>query len=560
MPPQTRTDRHKADSIKAGGVVYTPPALAQFLAAQAFDALEVETPIRILDPACGDGELLLAAVAEAHLRGLEVKAVVGYDIDQDAVDKAATRLESTPGATVHQADFLALAAESSGPAEPDLFDIGGASRQLEFELVISNPPYVRTQTLGADVAQTLGTKFGLTGRVDLYHAFTVAMIRALADGGGLGLLCSNKFLTNKAGTSMRRLLLEQLDLSEIVDLGDTKLFEAAVLPVIVSGTRVSNGKQKRETVGFRSVYEVKAHASPIASPIIAALSDRTSGGVVDGERTFVIRAGLLDVAAGHMQPWNPMDAATRARFSVLRKSKVKTLGDLGKIKVGVKTTADPVFIRTDWGTLPNELQPEAELVHQLITHHDIEPWDASQGARRILYPHRDNNGRSAAVDLTGYPRAAAYLESHRERLEGRKYVINGGRNWYEIWVPQKPGLWKLPKLVFPDIAETPRFAIDRTGAIVNGDCYWLTIEDDDLADVVTAVGNSSFCTWFYDAACGNFLYAGRRRFMTQYMERLPIPNVTENLVEEIRGLHATGDAEGLDELVWRSLGVEKPFG
>ncbi|MCY4456377.1 MAG: hypothetical protein OXB90_00325, partial [Acidimicrobiaceae bacterium] len=60
-------------------------------------------------------------------------------------------------------------------------------------------------------------------------------------------------------------------------------------------------------------------------------------------------------------------------------------------------------------------------------------------------------------------------------LEGRAYVIEGGRNWFEIWVPQKPALWTQQKIVFPDIADAPRFAIDRSGSIVNGDCYWMVV-------------------------------------------------------------------------------------
>jgi len=543
--------------VKAGGVVYTPPALANFLAIQAFNSLEVEQPIRILDPACGDGELLLAAVTEARCRNIEIQAVVGYDIDPAAIGVASKRLAGLQGLTLNCADFLEAAGNPAAPSQ--LFDVAAPSEPLVFDLVVSNPPYVRTQTLGAAVAQELGKKFGLTGRVDLYHAFAVAMIRALSVGGALGLLCSNKFLTNRAGAAMRTLLLEELCLNEIVDLGDTKLFDAAVLPVIVSGSR---SERSSVITSFRSVYAAKGAvntADPLtSSSVLGALTDGHSGVVADDGKTFIIRSGLLDREAGAGLPWNPLDEETRKCFATLRQNNVTELGSLGKIRVGVKTTADPVFIRTDWEDLPPGERPEDELIRPLLTHHDIEPWSAQVGDRRMLYPHRDDDGRAAPIDLMRYPRAAKYLAKHRERLEGRKYVIEGGRQWFEIWVPQKPALWSRPKLVFPDIAESPRFAIDRSGAIVNGDCYWMVIDDEGLADVITAVANSTFCTWFYDAACGNFLYAGRRRFMTQYMERLPIPEPTPSLVASIRKLRDRDDVAGLDKLVWSALGLEQP--
>ncbi len=111
----------------------------------------------------------------------------------------------------------------------------------QFDAVIANPPYVRTQVLGAATSQTLARRFGLTGRVDLYHAFTKAMANVLKPGGILGLLTSNRFLTVKSGASLRRLLRIEFHLEAIYDLGDTRLFAAAVLPVIVVARKQRGG-------------------------------------------------------------------------------------------------------------------------------------------------------------------------------------------------------------------------------------------------------------------------------------------------------------------------------
>ena len=558
MTTLTRTERHRADPAKAGGVVYTPPALARFLASQAFDALGAAKSVRILDPACGDGELLVAALAEAERRSLTVTSIVGYDTDEIAVDQATCRLADATRVNLHVADFIELAAQHSD--SQDLFQVDDHFQQPQFDVVISNPPYVRTQTLGSKAAQALGQRFGLAGRVDLYQVFAAAMIQALVPGGAIGLLCSNKFLTNKTGISMRQLLLRELELRELVDLGDTKLFHAAVLPVIVSGSRVKSSTNGARVPRFRAVYEAKPNQlteQPLSMSVLDALTRQSAGVVEDSGRMFTIREGQLDREGGPELPWNPVDAEARARFGCLRQAKTTEFGAIGKIRVGVKTTADPVFIRSDWADFLERDRPEDELLRPLLTHKDIEQWSARPGSRQILYPHEDLNGRTAAIDLDRFPRAASYLELHRARLERRKYVIESGRKWSEIWVPQKPALWSQPKVVFPDIAESPRFAIDRSGAIVNGDCYWTVIDDEELAEVVVAVGNSSFCTWFYDAACGNFLYAGRRRFMTQYMERLPIPKPTPALVDEIRALRINDRADELDALVWSALGLKQ---
>jgi hypothetical protein len=131
--------------------------------------------------------------------------------------------------------------------------------------------------------------------------------------------------------------------------------------------------------------------------------------------------------------------------------------------------------------------------------------------------------------------------------------------------------WELPKLVFRDICETPTFWIDLDGTIVNGDCYWLTPSqrtDADLLWLALAVANSSFIETFYDHRFHNKLYAGRRRFITQYVECFPLPDPSSpeaktlaSLAKEIYDqtpVKATKEMEShLDELVWHVFGVNQ---
>ena len=76
---------------KDTGAHYTPTSLADFVAAQILDQLETRIldkkhKIRIIDPAVGDGELLLSLIKLAHDRNLNNLEVFGCDISQDAVN------------------------------------------------------------------------------------------------------------------------------------------------------------------------------------------------------------------------------------------------------------------------------------------------------------------------------------------------------------------------------------------------------------------------------------------------------------------------------------------
>src|SRR5262249_15550476 len=156
-------------------------------------------------------------------------------------------------------------------------------------------------------------------------------------------------------------------------------------------------------------------------------------------------------------------------------------------------------------------------------------------------PHIVANGKRRPIDLREYPRALAYLRQHKTRLSRRKYVIDSGRNWFEIWVPQNPDDWKKEKIVYPDISEFPRFYLDRSGAVVKGDCYWIMLKegvDRNWLLLMLAVANSSFATHYYDVVFHNKLYAGRRRFMTQYVGGFPLPKLNSRTGKAIAGLAA----------------------
>jgi len=132
------------------------------------------------------------------------------------------------------------------------------------------------------------------------------------------------------------------------------------------------------------------------------------------------------------------------------------------------------------------------------------------------------------IDLRRYPKAEAYLKSHKERLEKRRYLVEAGRQWYEMWAPQDPDIWRVPKVVFPDISPEPRFYIDLAGRLVDGDCYWLTLRPGvslETLYLLLGVVNASLMSRFHDLAFNNKLYSARRRYMTQYVAKYPYPSL-----------------------------------
>ena len=499
---------------KRHGRHYTPSELAEFLAAQSMANLTGrDGELLVVDPACGDGELLLAAADAARANGhTNPIKLTGFDIDEDAVAIARGRLAAAGlEAEIIHGDFLAQ--QRSMPSQT-------------IDLIITNPPYVRTQHLGQDAAQLLAAEFGLSGRVDLTHPFVTSASRLLRSDGVLGLLCSNRVLTTLAGENVRRTLLHDgLHVRELYDLGDTKLFKAAVLPAIIIATRNEpNGGAAK----FVSAYELSAGEAVETQPLFDALAGASPSTALRGGKQYEVKVGVFIPPTDAKTPWRLSDPASDEWLDSVQAGTWKTFGDVAKIRVGIKTTADKVFLSDAWERIAPAV--EGDLLLPLITQSNVTPWSIDpQLDMKVLYPYDLGSEKRRALNLEAWPGAEAYLLSHEEQLRGRKYVIEGGREWWEIWVPQRPSLWATPKIVFPDISEQPRFALDTTGAVVNGNCYWISLDDigdEDIAYLLLAVANSALGTRFYDEVCGNKLYSGKRRWITQYVKRLPLPDPT----------------------------------
>ncbi len=575
--PETPVSRPNkgAKQIKATGAHYTPPGLALFLAKLALEDVSQQRPITVLDPACGDGSLLLAIAEVAEQRtGHQIQAVA-IDRDPDSVLATREALASNNPAirtTTRTGDYLHLAINSfASPGELNFKPM--TDDPLDpVDVIIANPPYVRTQVLGASESRRLSRMLGLSGRVDLYHAFVRAMAMSLKPGGTLALLCSNRFLTTLSGQAVRDTLESEFTLRQIFDLGDTKLFGAAVLPAIVIATK---GKTTAKTCcKFHRVYEVQNGDQTVQAKrrptVLEALEQKKAPVAEEFGRIFCIERGTLSTNNGHGHSWTLTSRDSERWLNQVRKKTVCTFADIGKIRVGIKTTADKVFIRTDWRTLEPHERPEADLLRPLMTHKVACRWRFAEPDRSVLYPHTMKDGKKVTVKISDFPRAEAYLEQHRSRLQSRKYLIEAGRNWYELWVPQLPADWGLPRIVWPDISEAPKFALDLSGAIVNGDCYWLTLRDnrdDDWLALMLGIANSEFALQFYDTVCGNRLYAGRRRYITQYVSQFPLPDIntvpSRKIIEKVKMILAReakpedADQSEIDRLVRLAFGIKE---
>lgn len=254
-----------ATARRALGAYYTPSALADYAAGVVVDG--VRSAPTILDPACGDGRLLAAAVARwfaadpvryetdaaedggaATRRRLKFLStnVFGVDRDPTACRAARARLlrlalrvssdESLEASDIGNADLASLHIHC-GDALLDPLP-GGVGWPARFDLIVANPPFLNIRRLAEIYDSTararLRTDFETArGNFDLYVLFIERAMHWLRNGGRAGFITPNKLATLDYAAACRQLLLQRASIESVLDATEGNWFgDAGVYPYV----------------------------------------------------------------------------------------------------------------------------------------------------------------------------------------------------------------------------------------------------------------------------------------------------------------------------------------
>lgn len=244
-------------------------------------ALQSDTRI-VLDPMAGNGDLLDATWEAAAERGIQIKRIDGIEIDGATADACRDRLAALIPKAAAPATSI-FAANAFDPAAPD------ALPARVYDLVITNPPYVRYQTRNGN-APADSTRAGLEQIVDSRHAeanhaiwkvltqsysglsdlSVPALILAgslVRPGGRLALVVPATWRTRDYADVVRYLLLRCFTLETIVADTQPGWFSDALVRTHLIIARRLTAAEARQTVGAREHWSkaLCIHVAPDAA-------------------------------------------------------------------------------------------------------------------------------------------------------------------------------------------------------------------------------------------------------------------------------------------------------
>jgi hypothetical protein len=504
--------------------------LVELVVGAALDARLERAPIRwrtdgtpdlvVLDPAAGDGRFLVAAAdrlaARAARRGfararaaIVERCLVGIERDPEFAALARAQLGS--GAVVHCAEAL----------------LSPLTRALEADVVIGNPPYVRSIRLGASddqLRQALRGRYAATshGEWDLYAAFIEQGLAWARPGGEVALVVPSRWLTARFAARLRRKLAAERAVRGLVLFGAEQIFAGATTYA---------------SVAFLS-------RAPQSAVFVAR---RAGGSWQRGE----VPAGVLGEA-----PWRLSIGARRSLLDRLAAGG-PPLGQVARVAKGTGTNADPVYVLE--GETGRELEPE--LVRLCLRGRDVVAWGVADPRVRCLVPYRRDGSFIEPEELARrFPRAAAHLAAHRAILERRERGRFRGPAYYRFGRPQNLAYLgaAAPKVVVPDVARAGRALLDRRAAMVLDSAYAIRPVAAELSlGLLLAIMNSGIVhLWLSET--GVPLRGGYLRLKTAYLESLPLPAPSrwrKRAAELALRAGAAARAGEIDDLVRRAYGV-----
>ena len=424
------------------------------------------------------------------------------------------------------------------------------------DYVIGNPPYIRLQNLSAENRDYIKSNFAsATGRFDIYTCFIENGDKNLNPGGKMCLITSNKYLTANYGVGLREYLSATGHVRKIVDLFDTKFFGAAVLPAITVCENVNDPDCQVEYIGIKTTEKETNTICKDASELFFYIEERMDSNKLhvkygeNGDKVFEISKSLVKIPQGG-KTWNFSSMSENDIKNYMDTRAMCRLSDLMEICVGIKTTADTVFVKPMTADFVEKKGFEKNVIFPLIQSFDVNRWKITWGDskkdRYILYPHREKSGNMEAVPLDEIPNAAEYLEEYEDVLKKRTYLTESKtRAWYECWVPQKLSKFKQAKLVTRDIVSHNSFAYDGDGRLCQGNTFFLIRRPESLFNMSFSELSeedyylfllgllNSHAMEYYQKMISGCLYSQKYRYTSTNLNRWPIPNFDAESAKKI---------------------------
>ena len=371
-------------------------------------------------------------------------------------------------------------------AFPKIFDKGG------FDVIIGNPPYVSHDRI--DNKEYLKKKYiSYSPFGDLYIFFYELSLNIINQNGISSLITSNSFLKAEYGKPLRKLIIKETNIEQVINIENTQIFSDATVNTVILTFSKNKGNN------------------------LKALIVNSEFNVIDFN-DFINKNSYTYLQTDFDElSWNlikPDVLKTRNRI----KGNNKTLEDYNtKIRLGIATGDNNAFI------IDEEKKKEfikldvknGEIIKPLLRGRDIDRYNYTFPN---LYVLLTKNG----IDVENeYPNIYDYLDSFGEGFKRRGAK---GQHWTNLRACSFFEDFKEEKIVWIELTDIGRFSFCNDEIYLLNSAYFLIPPKELNSKFLLSILNSKVIK-FYLKQIANTSGVGTTRWINNYVKDFPIPKI-----------------------------------
>ncbi|MGS0707711.1 Eco57I restriction-modification methylase domain-containing protein [Acinetobacter sp. ANC 3781] len=410
-----------------------------------------------------------------------------------------------------------------------------------FNVIVGNPPYIRIQNMTHYSPEEVNFyKNDLSpyttarqDNFDKYYLFIERSIQLTKSNGRLGFIIPNKFMSIKAGTLLRTLLLDNKILESISDFGVLQVF----------GNQATNytclvhlNKSGCENIKFEKIIDLD-----------------------NWKYSKIANTTYLPMSALSTTPWSFQHYELQLILDKIKSRNYQNLIKIADIFVGLQTSADSIYIFKainetsttiviEWNN--KEWEIEKAILKPFIHKMTLQAYTFTPSNNWLIFPYsfEEINGKVKArliqpdKMLSDFPLCYEYLLARKAELEKRK--INGGdkneQQFYQFGRSQSLTQFDKPKIVFSVLSKEARYTYDDKNIMMtgggNGPYYSLRASTNEFSDfVLLALLHHPLIEALIKTQASTFR-DGYYSHSKQFMEQLPVPHLADPIKSQIEKL------------------------
>ena len=380
---------------------------------------------------------------------------------------------------------------------PEVMNEKVVKGKIGFDIVIGNPPYVSFQDINIVQKKSYYSYLSATGKYDLYVLFIELSLNLLKKQGLLIFINPNKFINSQYGKGIKGVLLKNR-IKEIIDFNDIQIFESATNYTCIISIQKGWG---RNLVKYKNVREI--------------LNGNFEGQCIEVDQD-ILKSDAWIFA---------ISSASKILDKINVYPKLKSYAT--DITQGLRTGSLKVYFNNINTESIDKFKIEHETIRLIYHGKNVKRYTTAVNENEdlIIFPYLADH--KTPVDIEILPNLKKYLELYKPALANRKdsgkIFKNTNKKWFEFWDP-KPISFQKPKIIFPDISNQNNFTIDYSGISYLNTCYAIFLKDKYDYEFILSILNSRLIEFFIRKNCP-FVRGGYYRYKTNYLEKIPIPEV-----------------------------------